>query len=358
MNNLPPYAPILKNKLCEERVLVYLSPTEKQQIKPLMELVPKVSFKENGKIRVEKPKNEILLEFIAKYQNPKCLLNVFLDVSPLYEDDEKINALEVISQPTTILSSINNNVTPVITVEDIERISSHPNLVSQLKGTGIALRIYREQANDKLLVYIDKALAKINLNRSEVDIFYDFQVTQDNDVTTFTEFAKKDLDISKWRSVYFASGFFPVNLTVFKDPDVYYLKREDFSNWEQIYKIMKGIRPIGFSDYSIQHPIIEDPMYIPKTSKSIRYTEELQWIIFKGQASNAKNNAGEVQYFSHTQTMMDLNHFAGESCCMGDKYIKLVYDSDGKLLGNAPKWLQVGFNHHFCITIRQVSNMN
>ena len=120
--------------------------------------------------------------------------------------------------------------------------------------------------------------------------------------------------------VTFVSGAFRENLSGL-DVGTHKLPRNDWLLWQKLSLDSSGNRKeLNYGDYTIQYPLFSEFQegVIPNPSRSIRYTKETEWIIFKGQTDKAENSAKAKQYFAHIQILNKLGHLYDADCCWGD----------------------------------------
>lgn len=353
MKNQHPYIPILLWKQAEKGAIKALKEDEKTKIAPLFQLIPKFTpSKDNPRELIPIPREAVLndaLEYIHKYLNG---FKLFLDSSLLYLSDRN----EALSRMNDSSDLFGNNIIPVLTISDIKEASFDQKVKKFIKEQGICLRVNIDEINNGFLNEIDSVINSIGINRGNVDFLVDCKITNPNSFDSLVNFIKRDGKINEWRSYYIASGAFRENL-IGLSPGVHDQARLDWALWNKLHKELINLRDIGFSDYTIQYPIYT-PVNTPNTSFSVRYAKEDVWKIMKGQARNARKNAGDLQYYAHSKMLIDLGLFCGENCCNGDQYIFNLSKNSNQSRGNSTTWLRVGVNHHIALTLQQIDKMN
>jgi hypothetical protein len=352
MDKTLPYIPILKWKESEIDALRALDEDTRQGITPLFSLVPKETKKNGEWVKV--PPKDILNDAIARSQRLFGGIKVYLDPWPLFNSSEKQDVFISMIGCSTLFS---NNLVPVVEIEDLEILNATTELISFFQTQGVCLRVKSIDKNFTLKNIEKKLKSKFKLNVSKVELLFDSGITKEIFAEKFIELIKNSSNINEWRSLYFSSGNFPKNLISFKAGNKK-LEREDWHLWLKITKELSDSRKLGYGDYTIQHPIYIPTPRIPHTSYSVRYALENDWLIMRGQADNAKKNKGNKQYFAHAKILVSDGMFAGEKCCKGCQYIKIVSENINGNLGNPPKWLSVGIGHHITLTLRQLSSLN
>lgn len=355
INNNLVYTPILKWKKAEKLALKDLTDVQKKSINPLIQLVSKTSSTTNPdgtKNYFERPEKEILKEALDEMKDLFDFPKVYFDPRPLYPQNNN-DLIKKVSQIST--SMFGNNIVPVINIENFKDTFDEQTRAF-FSQQGICLRVLKDHLHDNFFDEIDLLLQKIGLNRDKVDFLMDYKITDSNCLESIITNIKKDKKIDEWRSLYFSSGAFRKDLVGLK-PGNHNQIRADWLLWKALINQISKVRLINYSDYTIQYPIYE-PVNNPNTSYSFRYTIKEKWIIMKGQARNAKNNAGDLQYYAHAKTLVENGDFCGEKCCKGDSYVLKISQNPNQAKGNSTTWLQVGINHHMSLTLRQISNLN
>lgn len=349
-----PYLPILKWKQAEFKSILFLEEGEKKNITPLFQIVPKeTQDRDNPGQYIPISRDFILKDALEKIRKNFGAMKVYLDPGLVYSSEEKKEICDRICSPTTLFD---NKIVPVLTFEDLKKISPDTSLNKFLSNQGVCLRIYKNELNDEFWTKIDQLLEKFGLKRTLVDIIFDFQNTNFDYKEQFLSQIKKDKDIDQWRSFYFASGAFRENLSGLK-PGNHEDSRLDWLLWLSLIKDQKLLRKPGFCDYTIQFPIYTPSIRSPNTSFSVRYALEEKWLLLKGQARNAKNNAGTKQYYAHAKILTSMGLINQGNSCFGNRYIeKVSHNPEGE--GNCTTWLEVGINRHISLTLDQISKLS
>lgn len=347
-----PYMPILRSKQAEKGALQDLKIEERKKITPLIELLPKQQLnKADPASPIIIPREQLLKEEIIYIQQKLADIDVFLDSTPLYHLEKNL-VFSILNSSTDLFGS---NIIPVIVISDIKTGYFNNQSLDFMNKQGVCLRVSKEELTINFFDEIDQLLKKIPIERTKVDLLIDYGITDPNCFELLLEKLKTDKGISLWRSFYFASGAFRKDL-IGLSPGNHDQLRYDWILWQKLFEKMNNIRVIGYSDYTIQHPIYK-AINNPNTSFSVRYAQEDKWIIMKGQARNAKNNAGDLQYYAHSKMLVDQQLFLGTDCCKGDEYILNLSKDPNQKRGNPQKWIKVGINHHICLTLRQIAKM-
>jgi hypothetical protein len=161
--------------------------------------------------------------------------------------------------------------------------------------------------------------------------------------------------LSIWRSFTLLSGAFPKDLRDLEKDNIHTLPRDEWFYWrEQVQLLSKGTRWPTFGDYTIQHPIFEEPKVNCNPSASIRYTFDEYWVIMRGHGLTHKGSLKNAQYPAEAQLLCNRDEFCGKEFSKGDCY---VYETSMKPEepGTPFTWLRAGINHHMAYSCRQIS---
>lgn len=355
------YVPILKWKAAEQQALKKLPDETKSHITPVIQLVmpkPKKRFKENGEA---KSPTELLEESIAVFKTK--LTEVTSDIkeawgnSPAFIDVSLIDASLRKEALGTILKSsheIGTFLIPMVSPHySLEILDSTCKLAKEL-GVGVSLRLspYDFQDATVLSKNLGEFLGRSSLKEEVVDLFVDFSITDEGSLH-LDDITEKISGLSRWRTLTFASGSFPVDLTKCKIDEENLIPRSDWKNWFSQLQAKKVARMPSFSDYTIQHPVYKEQLQFFSPSASIKYTLNDEWLIMRGQ--KGKN----FQYILNAKVLVTDPRFFGETFSFGDSYI-IEKSKENPLKGkpgNATNWLVAGINHHLQCTASQIASL-
>lgn len=350
------YVPILKTKLAELDALRGLSPDIKQNITPLLELIPVPwDFKTNTPKMSLKEHLDKSASKISKALGPD--LRFFLDLvlldssgtifglHPLEYFYDELSKHKVFVIPTTGLTQ----------VDDYQQAVA--NIVSK-DDKGACLRVKKEDLEDILLLNdsIDNVLDILGTITFKCDLVIDLEyLPLDNS----DEFLESILDaiqyfpyLKEWRSFTLAASSFP-EIPDIKQSDNKLLPRHEMALWRSVLA-NKTILPRipSFGDYAIQHPELSDLDFrFIKSSVNLRYATDKAWLVYKGRE---KNRYGYVQFNDICRLLLNRNEYCGADYSWGDGYInRCAIDEDGP--GNPQKWRQAGFSHHITLTASQIA---
>lgn len=355
------YIPILKWKAAEQQALKRLSAETKSHITPVIQLVmpkPKKRFKENGEI---KSPTELLEESIAVFK--KKLPEIPSDIqeawgnSPAFIDVSLIDASlrqEALGTILELSHEIGTLLIPMVSPHYASEVLDSTCRLAKGFKVGISLRLSPYDFQDATILKktLGEFLSRGSLKEEVVDLFVDFSITDENSLY-LDDITGKIPNLSRWRTLTFASGSFPVDLTKCKIDKENLIPRSDWKNWFSQLQNKKIVRMPSFSDYTIQHPVYKEQLQFFSPSASIKYTLNDEWLIMRGQ--KGKN----YQYLLNAKVLVTDPRFFGETFSFGDSYI--VEKSKENPLkgkpGNATNWLVAGINHHLQCTANQIASL-
>ena len=360
MFNSEHYIPILKWKRAEQGALKALSEVDKKHVTPLIQFVMP---KNNPQEKLE----NVVTKFEEKLsQLPEELIEVwgtqpvFIDVSLLFTTPLKVKSLDVISRGGNRLGGV---FIPVIHITDDNDIKEAVFLLAKETKSGLCLRLVCSDFSDlkQLNKDVVELISTSGLNEKDIDLLIDIKETEDNTskYMQYLSLSQSIVNLTKWRTLIFASGSFPKDLSECKHDEENLLPRTDWKSWKENIIGKKLLRKPSFADYTIQFPIYkEDSQFFPPTS-SIKYTLENDWLIMKGKRQKFE------MYLASASLLVKDKRFYGENFSYGDKYIAekakhfdvFIKNPAIKGTGSTGTWLMAGINHHLTLVARQVSTL-
>lgn len=361
MFNTKHYVPILKWKRAEQNALKVLEEKHKKCITPLLQFVmPKGKQTEQRQDIIAKLEGQLdkiptrIIEVWGK-------MPVFIDVSLLYTIPLKVKSLNVISRLGHNLGGV---FIPAIHLNDEKPLKNIAYELAKKNKTGLCLRLICPDFIDleKMNKDISNMLSDSVLNESDIDIIVDIKETDadSNKCIKYIEKSQGIPNLMKWRTLSFASGAFPEDLSAFKLDEENLITRIDWKSWKEYVTGTKLKRKPSFSDYTIQHPIYNEAAQFYHPTTSIKYTLENEWLILKGKKHRFEMYLGSAKLLSKDQ------RFYGENFSYGDKYILTkanhcdAYLKNKKVggTGSTETWITAGINHHLALVANQVSNLS
>lgn len=379
------YVPILKWKRAEQSALQALGDKERKVITPLIELVmPTVSLdKKVGegkeKKKIKKTQEEVFTEIVHKFKEkrireiPEELLRscdtrpLFLDFTLLYEG-QLTTQLKIDSSNKIIPAGMDMGlkIIPVLNLNDDQKIKEAITSLSKKYNQGICLRVAPSDLADTEMLdkKIETLLRDFDISRKNIDLLIDIKGIKENggQYLQFMNASQRIKNLSEWRNFIFASGAFPENLSECKLDEPTFLPRFDWQNWLHHVEQKESTRTPIFADYTIRTPILNEALQYLRSTPSIKYTRENDWLILKG-----KMNQYEHYLVNAKLLVEDTSYFYGEDYSWGDEniakkakyyhqYIK-ARPTKKTGTGRTTDWIAWGINHHFIAVINQIANL-
>ncbi|MDO8635928.1 MAG: beta family protein [Dehalococcoidia bacterium] len=355
------YVPILRWKKAERAALSQLVDGDSARLTPLIELVPDTFVREDRKGHSEKLNSSSVISKVAG-QLFQCWERrpFFIDLGNLPEEilyQGPSHSLVVFGE---YASNLRLSLIPVIGIHRDDRYKTAVRTVSRKFNQGACLRLTLEDIKRPGL---DKAVSDIlsflSITPEEVDLLIDYQGIDgiDSSAPTFTALCSLIPNLQQWRNFIAAGGAFPKDLSGLQKNQKYVLSRNDWIIWrnQTTIKVSSGRMP-SYSDYTIQHAYYSKSPGKLRSSASIRYTTDDNWIIMRGEDVFNPDGPRFKQYPDWAILLCDLPEYRGEAYSSGDKYIKEMSQQSTKT-GDASTWLQAGINHHMTFVVDQLANL-
>lgn len=286
----------------------------------------------------------------------------------LIEDEEVIGeSEEAIAVMLRLLSDKGLQPTPVTgldrNLEYAEAVKQH---LSQHGDAGCCLRLtsYDFEAPSSLEGQIDSLIDMLNIKKSRVDLLIDYGPLPPAILGGLKTILPTQINtlpaLSAWRTVIFAGSGFPKDLREVKKNSITEIERTEWLAWRHLVRTGCDRMPI-FGDYAITHPEFEelDPRLI-RMSPKIKYTDDVRWVVAKGEALRRKREPGssiplDEQYRSLARAIMQHEAWKGPGFSWGDQCISEC--SEGLGPSSAQKWVSAGCAHHFAFVSHQLANL-
>jgi hypothetical protein len=191
---------------------------------------------------------------------------------------------------------------------------------------------------------------------NDIDLIIDYGIIED-DLNILTNIYTQIPNITSWRTLTFASGAFPQDLSGIK-PGQHTFDRDDWNYWLNNMFSRNSQRIPTYSDYTIQHPIFAEVDIPYNTSASIRYTSDNYWVIMRGEGLRNEGGPGYAQYPANAQLLMSRNEFCDADFSYSDHYIAERGNNLHGNTGNPETWIRAGINHHIAFVVHQLSNLS
>ena len=353
------YVPILKWKRAEQGALKALEEKHKKLITPVIQFVmPKQKTGDQMSNLVVRFEEQIL-------KIPENIVDVwgktpiFLDFSLLFTIPLKAKGVNSILRGGLKLGA---SFIPVVYLNDEHEVKKVAYSFAKENGGGMCLRLVCPDFSDleKLNQNIKEFVSSTSLAEKDIDILVDIKEIEINGdkFIKYLNLSQRIDNLSKWRTLTFASGAFPKDLSQCKIDEENLIPRFDWKNWIEQINNENFQRKPAFADYTIQHPIYIEASQFFHPSTSIKYTLEDNWLIMKG-----KKQKFELYLASAAELVKD-TRFYGENFSDGDKYIAekarhfsaYIKKPAIKGTGSTETWLKAGINHHLALTAHQIAN--
>ncbi len=366
----PSYVPILRWRSAEMTALQKLLPADRGHITPLVEFIMPAPTTEKGdRRRITETSRD---KFLRKLPDVASGLLKFCGREPMFLDvhlldgDIRATALKNILDATRKLDIFSIPVTHIIPAISTTADTATREVAARYakeSGHGLCIRIDKSHFAEANLAAVITEFLRLNaLDIANTDLLVDLQIVEDHTAAKAVVAQLMRLpDLPKWRSFIVSGGSFPKDLTDLEVFETHAIDRADWRLWLEISETEQLPRKPIFSDYTVQHPIFYG--YIPgaSVSASVRYTEDEQWQVFRGQALGYVNKKtwqkgpGSKQYLGHARTLTGQSFYKGEKYSFGDAEIKRIADEKNGKTGNPQKWLCIAINHHLTLVARQTA---
>jgi len=358
------YIPILRWKKAERDALAELDTKIRKNITPLFELIMPAPKRDKGDY------NKILSDSKAVLQNNvlpstidelnKCCpmdSTAFVDVHLIDGELRDATLKQILDGSASAQAALIpvTHIIPVVSTDADMATRSVAVKYAISSDNGLCIRIDRYNLDDdNLAQVITDFIVRNNLDISKIDLLIDLGiVSESDDASSVSAQLEKLPSIANWRTLILAGGAFPRDLSEFEKHSHNQVIRHDWRVWSTLRNA--GLPRIPYySDYAIQHPIFYGQIPGTNTSASIRYADEQQWEISRGEGLRNKNGAGHQQYPALAQLIVEQNYFKGADYSAGDSYIA-KRAADNTKTGNPTTWLKAGLNHHLTLAARQIA---
>ena len=348
-----------------------LFPQDRDTIIPFIEFImppPKTDKEDRNKI-LEDSKEKFLRQLpdVTKRLLKHCGRDaVFIDVH-LLDGDIRASALENILSSGTQLDIFSIPVVYVVPVIGTDADTATREVAAKyakMNDRGVCIRVDKSHLKeDGLAAMIDQFVATYGLQIDKIDIFIDLQIVDENtDVDVIVERICRIPQLISCRSFILAGGAFPKDLTALQKFENHQLIRHDWKLWRSIVDNTKLPRTPIFSDYTIQHPIFYGYTPGASVSASVRYTNDENWEVLRGEALHHIKKSGEKgpgykQYLAHARELIKQTFYRKSDFSFGDSEINRIATPSNDKTGNPQTWLTIGINHHLTLVARQIANL-
>jgi hypothetical protein len=217
---------------------------------------------------------------------------------------------------------------------------------------------------------------------AQISALFDAISTEPGDVDLLVDFGQKVpqkstlpflIDalpfIHQWRTFTIACSSFPADMSDVKKNSIKESEREEWAAWISLRSKSNVKRMPTYGDYGINHPILSEfNPFTMNMSFNIRYTDDLNYVLAKGQAQPRKKWADTpeklviraelapgVQYPKLAAEIMKHPAWKRKDFSWGDTFIDKCFRKE--CVGNATDWRAVGMNHHIVSVVQQIASL-
>ncbi len=224
---------------------------------------------------------------------------------------------------------------------------------------GLCIRIDRYNLDDANLSDVITNFVDSNkLTISGTDLLIDLGVIGAGDKADIIAASLVKLPrLNEWRSFIVTGGAFPKDLSEMEKHSQKQITRYDWQLWSNLNAQPALTRKPIYSDYTIQHPIhLGQIDGVINTSASLRYTDDEQWEITRGEGLRNEKGAGYKQYPAIAKLVKQQPYFKGPTYSSGDHYIDDMAKDGNDKTGNPMTWLKAGINHHLTLVVKALAS--
>jgi hypothetical protein len=322
------YFPLLLSKAGEFNALARLNQNVKNDIAPIIEVLP------DSYNRTE--------EF--------AMLNWTFNDNLLFLDFSYCNPIDIASTSRIIQNlSANVNIAPCIQLNSNQQyLTLIGNLIANGTVSDVCIRF--SNGNGGFLNInqnIAGLLQNININSAHAYILVDFGLVQNHNYDTVATSAVATINgiqnRNQFKDVIISSSSFPENLGTLIAGRVHRLPRYEWNIWNTI--LDQGLTGIKYSDYGTKFPYFVEANF--QGSCSIKYTVANEFVIYRGEISS-HHPQGNGQYITFSRRLIQTPDYSGSIFCWGDNEIDTIAGQNART-GNATTWVTISQNHHISL---------
>ena len=171
--------------------------------------------------------------------------------------------------------------------------------------------------------------------------------------------------LKEWKTFTVAASGFPANLSDVNQYSMDEFTRTEWLLWRHLQSERERIERLpAFGDYAVSHPeLLEfDPRKM-RTSPKIKYTDDLRWLVAKGESFRRKSDTKKPQHAPAKEQYQRLakmitGHDAWREAnfSWGDRQIDAAAAGNGR--SDATTWVTVGTVHHIVFVVRQIASLH
>lgn len=352
------YVPILKGRDGEYGALGSMTPEEKRQITPLIE-IPPIPWDHTNDVP-EKTIDKHLAKVDRKLEKSWGIDQAFfIDLMRIGEQERMADGTHPLAHLFNRTRLRTLKAIPVTGLIRNDEYQASCREIVKEDRRGICLRLQRDDFDEQesIETAITKLLAFLHVSPADADLLLDLgslhTLSPEEPSLDVTSQVNSIPFIKKWRSFVIAATGFPVDLMGLPPSEISTVRRLEWPLWCGVAADSRIPRTPTFGDYAIAHPQPSevDPR-VMRPSASIRYTTEDVWLILKGR--NLRSH-GYKQFHDVSKTLVKNPAYSGPQFSWGDRYIN---DCANRLVstGNLTTWRRVGTSHHIAFVTQQIAN--
>jgi hypothetical protein len=348
------YVPVLRWKRAESGALGDLSDHDRDLITPFVELPPR-SFRGWGSSQTQVA-NEAVERALNRLQASWGGRLAFLDVellSPAIHGRKDENIWSILAR---VAHTLGLRIAPVVGLASDPKRRSGVTAAYKSLSNGVCIRVKvaettRRDFTERLTTLLEELGAELEQVHLVVDYGYVAGA-----IKGYEHLCEAIPELGRYRTFSVVGGTFPKNLSGFRVGQ-HEISRQDWKSWcQQVANGRHLIRMPTYGDYTIQHPIFEEPPGRANFSASIRYAAAEHWVIMRGEGVFNVDGPGFGQWPANAQLLCDRPEFCGSTFSSGDSYIHGMGQQTDRT-GNAETWLRAGINHHLVLVARQLASL-
>lgn len=343
MGRGPRYVPILRTKQAEWTALLRLPENVRQAITPCLEVLPS---------EFAKGPQKLATKIGRTWGNGP----IFVDFGNTGPSNHNGNGNHAIVEFAGAASGCAINPIIVVRTHDAEAfLIAVQRALRAYPTLSVAIRVHYSDLEKQFSAgEINSILVALGSIHERSDIVVDYDVI-DTTPPDYDWLCSRVPLLSSWRRFIVTGGSFPPDLNGLP-VGIRAQPRYDWIHWQGWADAPKSraSRIPDFGDYTIQHPVFEEPPEGANPSASIRWAFDTHWLIARGEALRSKKSSGNKQYYGNAQLLCEREEIEEAAFSFGDQYLWDAANRRGGP-GNPTTWIAAGENHHITLTARQVA---
>jgi hypothetical protein len=350
------YVPILLSKAAEQYALRHLPLPLRERLLPLIEVPGAGIDSETGEPKHSVAKN-IDLHLIGLLDSLGTDAQFLLDpiaLAPLENKKASRSATELLYEQAAARSM---SFVPVVRLGqrliDLDVARKHV-------ARGACIRISRDELKSDLVEPLHRVLKRLCLGHAQIDVILDYGDVADLDdlgrhalhasiVSTLRLFPA----IRDWRCVVLAMSAFPPMTRIKGSRRV---PRSEWDIWNRLRTESHGvIRMPTFGDYAIEGAVRAPPVnpkHLRNAPPTIRFTDENQWQIIRGQPANKCPIEQQYREMARRHLVRSSTSL-GAPHCEGCERAHAAASRRGTG-GSRSTWRRLGSLHHLTLVAEQI----